>query len=152
MLIWARAVMVGIAGPPGVNPGRALVLRSRCRLRSTLTRRRATPARMAARLAVIITVGRLSVGASGPGGGDDGGAGSGEGDRARVDGLAGPLSLARGDGDRGGGAGRGAGQFDGYHPGGVLLGDQPGGLGAEHRAGGGPGAADRGLGFLQAGF
>src|ERR1019366_6118754 len=86
---------------------------------------------------------------AGPGGGDDGAAGGGERDLAGVDGLAGAGSLAGGDGDRGRGAGRGAGQFHGDDPGGVLLGDQGRGSGAEHRAGGRPGAADRRLRFLQ---
>ncbi len=41
MLIWACAVSAGTRGPPGGKPGRALVVRSRWRLRSTSTRRRA---------------------------------------------------------------------------------------------------------------
>ena len=40
--IWAGAVRVARRGPPGGKPGRALVLRSRCRLRFTWTRRRAS--------------------------------------------------------------------------------------------------------------
>jgi len=93
--------------------------------------------------------GQAGGGRAGPGGGDDRAAGSGERDLAGVDGLAGALALSGRDGDGRGGPGHRAGQFDGYHPGGVLLSDQVRGLGAEHRPGAGPGAADRGLGFLK---
>jgi hypothetical protein len=41
-----------------------------------------------------------------------------------VNGLPGVASSAERDGNRRGGAGGGAGQFDGGHPGGMLLGDQ----------------------------
>src|SRR5919204_559813 len=56
------------------------------------------------------------------------------------------------DGACGGGAGCGAGQVDGGHPGGVLLGDQGRRLRPQHRPGGRPGPGDGGLGFLQACF
>ena len=152
MLISAGAVRVARRGPPGGKPGRALVLRSRCRCRSTWTRRRARPARMASRFAAVRAAGRLAVAAP---------------DRTEVMTArrAAVKEISRGctgcparrapagrDGDRRGGAGGGAGQLDGGHPGGVLLGDQGRGRRAEHRPGGRPGAADRGLGLLQAGF
>ena len=126
-LIWAVAVSAGTRGPPGGKPSRALVLRSRWRLRSMSTRRRARLARALSRLAVIAEAGRLAVAVAGPGGGDDGAARGGERDLPGVDGLAGALALAGGDGDRRGGAGCRAGQLGGGHPGGVLLGDQGGG-------------------------
>src|SRR5690349_9801911 len=62
-LIWAGAVRVTRRGPPAGKPGRALVLRSRCRLRSTVTRCLARPARIRLRLAVISGAGRLAVAA-----------------------------------------------------------------------------------------
>ena len=62
-LISAGAVRVTRRGPPGGKPGRALALRSRCRQRSTWTRRRARPARMASRFAVVRAAGRLAVAA-----------------------------------------------------------------------------------------
>src|SRR5690349_25124565 len=62
-LIWAGAVRVARRGPPAGKPGRALVLRSRCRCRSTWTRRRARPARMTSRFAAVRTAGRLAVAA-----------------------------------------------------------------------------------------
>src|SRR6516165_53022 len=62
-LISAGAVRVTGRGPPDGKPGRALVLRSRCRCRPTWTRRRARPARMRSRRAVIIWAGRLAVAA-----------------------------------------------------------------------------------------
>ena len=119
-LISAGAVRVTGRGPPDGKPGRALVLRSRCR--STWTRRRTRPTRMASRFAAVRAAGRLAV--AGPDGGDDGPAGGGEGDLPRVHRLPGAASPAGGDSDRRGGAGEGAGQFDGGYPGGVLLGDQ----------------------------
>ena len=151
-LISAGAVGAASCGPPGGKPGRALVLRSRCRQRSTWTRRRARPARMASRFALMRAAGRLAVAAPHPGGGDDGPAGGGERDLAGVHRLPGATAAAGGDGDSCGGAGEGVGQLDGDHPGGVLLGDQGRRAGAEHRPGGRPGAADRRLGLLQAGF
>src|SRR6266566_209396 len=62
-LIWALAVSAGMRGPPAGKPGRALVLRSRWRLRSTSTRRRARLARALSRLAVIAGAGRLAAAA-----------------------------------------------------------------------------------------
>src|ERR1035441_1697230 len=64
-LIWAVAVVVARRGPPGGKPGRALVFRSRCRLRSTLTRRRARQARGGSRFASVGGAGRLAVAAPG---------------------------------------------------------------------------------------
>src|SRR5215831_19788391 len=63
MLIWAGAVRVASRGPPDGKARRALVLRSRCRCRSTWTRRRARPAKMALRFAVVRAAGRLAVAA-----------------------------------------------------------------------------------------
>ncbi len=57
-LIWARAVSAGTRGPPGGKLSRALVVRSRWRLRSMSTRRRA---RALSRFAVIAEAGRLAV-------------------------------------------------------------------------------------------
>src|SRR6185312_9873073 len=62
------------------------------------------------------------------------------------------AALAAGNRVRGGRAGGSAGQGGGDHPGGVLLGHQGGGSGAEHRSGGRAGSADRGFGLLQGGF
>src|SRR6266704_2583248 len=60
-LIWARAVSAGTRGPPGGKLSRALVVRSRWRLRSMLTRWRARLARALSRFAVIAEAGRLAV-------------------------------------------------------------------------------------------
>src|ERR1019366_240469 len=62
-LISAAAVRMGMRGPPGGKPGRTLVLRSRCRSRSTSTRRRGRPARIASRRAAVSGAGRLAVAA-----------------------------------------------------------------------------------------
>ena len=60
-LIWARAVSAGTRGPPCGKLSRALVVRSRWRLRSMSTRRRARLARALSRFAVIAEAGRLAV-------------------------------------------------------------------------------------------
>src|SRR5262245_48959583 len=62
-LISAAAVRVGRLGLPAGKPGRALVLRSRCRLRSTVTRRLPRLARVRPRFAVVSEAGRLAVAA-----------------------------------------------------------------------------------------
>ena len=125
-LIWARAVSAGTCGPPGGKLSRVLVVRSRWRLRSMSTRRRARLARALSRFAVIAEAGRLAVAVP-----------------ARVvvmtarraavkeisrgwTGWPGALALAGGHGDRRGGAGCRAGQLGGGHPGGVFLRDQGG--------------------------
>jgi len=151
-LIWALAVSAGMRGPPVGKPSRALVLRSRWRLRSTSTRRRARVARTLSRLAVIAGAGRLAVAAPALVVVMTARRAAVNEISAGVDGLAGALALAGGDGDGRGGAGCRAGQLDGGDPGGVFLGDEGWAGGAEHRPGGRAGAADRGLGFLQAGF
>ncbi len=125
-LISAAAVRVARRGPPGGKPSRALVLRSRCRPRSTTTRRRARPARMCSRPAVIIPAGMLAVAAPARVEVMTAACG-GERYLTRVHRLAGALALACRDRDRRGGAGCRAGQFGGGYPGGVLLGDQGGG-------------------------
>jgi hypothetical protein len=151
-LIWAGAVRIGMGGPLCGKPGRALVFPVLVPVPVYLDAAAGQGGQDAAAVGGDQAGGQAGGRRAGPGRGDDGAAGGGEGDLARVDGLAGAAAPAGRDGDRGGGAGGSAGQFGGDHPGGVLLGGQGRGVRAEHRPGGGPGAGDRGLGFLQRGF
>ena len=82
----------------------------------------------------------LQAGGGRPGAGraDDGAAGGGERDLPQVHGKPGAAALAGRGGDRGGVPRYGAGEFGGDDPGGVLLGDQRRGSGAEHRPVDGP--------------
>ena len=126
-LIWARAVSAGTRGPPGGKLSRALVVRSRWRLRSMSTRRRARLARALSRFAVIAEAGRSAVDVPARVVVMTVRRAAVKRDLPGVDGLAAALALAGGDGDRRGGAGCRAGQLGGGHPGGVFLRDQGGG-------------------------
>src|SRR6266498_1489984 len=62
-VLWGGGVGGGGCGPACGKPGRAFVLRSRCRSRSRVTRRRASSVSVVCWLAVARGVGRLAVAA-----------------------------------------------------------------------------------------
>ena len=151
-LIWAGAVSVGMRGPPCGKPSRALVLRSRCRFRSMLTRRRARPARTrpssrrsgrAGRLAVAVPARVVAMMAR----------------RAAVNEIwrgwtGGPARLPLRAGTAMAAAARAVARASSTEmtQAACSWAIRAGDCGAEHRPGGRPGVADRGLGFFQGGL